>query len=60
MVVLTKIKLEVSVPMLESKTAQRRRRNPTTAPGRGNHSRVPFSRHPAQSVVMTGAGSLSV
>jgi hypothetical protein len=41
----------------ESKTAQRRRRNPTTAPGRGNHSRVPFSRHPAQSMVITGTGS---
>jgi len=38
---------------------QRRRRDPTTAPGRRNHGRVPFSRHPAQSMVMTGTGSWS-
>jgi hypothetical protein len=38
---------------------QRRRRNPTTAPGRRNHGRVPFSRYPAQSMVITGTGSWS-
>jgi hypothetical protein len=38
---------------------QRRRRNPTTAPGRRNHGRVPFSRHPVQSMVITGTGNWS-
>lgn len=45
--------------LTEFEAANDGERNPTTAPGRRNHGRVPFSRHPAQSmVVILGTGRL--